>query len=95
MPCLIALLALLAPRFVIILLLIFSTYMSSAYQTILWPVLGFIFMPFTTLAYAFAINSNGSVSGLYLVVVVIAVLLDLGALGGGYCQRTAVVRAKA
>ena len=40
-------------------------------------------MPLTTLAYAFAINANGSVNGIYLVVVVIAVLIDLGSLGGG------------
>jgi hypothetical protein len=95
MPCLLALLALLAPRLVIILLAIVSNYLSSAYQTILWPILGFFFMPFTTLAYAWAMNSNGSVSGFYLVVVVIAVLIDLGSVGGGYSQRTMVVtRAK-
>ena len=35
-----------------------------------------------TLAYAWAINENGSVSGLYLVAVILAVLLDLGVLGG-------------
>ncbi len=91
MPCLLALLALLAPRLVIILLAIFSNYLSSAYQTILWPILGFFFMPFTTLAYAWAMNSNGSVSGFYLVVVVLAVLVDLGSMGGGYSQRTMVV----
>lgn len=95
MPCLLALLALIAPRLVIVLLVIFSTYMSSAYQTILWPVLGFIFMPFTTLAYAFAINSHGSVSGLYLALVVIAVLFDLGSLGGAHSQRTVVVTRRA
>lgn len=92
MPCLLALLALIAPRLVIILVAIFSTYFSTAYQHVLWPILGFFFMPFTTLAYAWAINSNGSVSGFYLVVVVIAVLMDLSALGGGYSQRTFVTR---
>jgi len=83
MPCLLAAVALLLPRFVMILLVIFSDYMGRAYQTILWPVLGFIFFPYTTLAYAFAMNSNGSVSGFYLVLVIIGVLFDLGALGGG------------
>lgn len=84
MPCLLALIALFFPRLIIILLALFSNYMSSAYQTILWPVLGFFFFPFTTLAYAVAMNeNNGSVSGLYLVLVVIGVLLDLGSFGGG------------
>jgi hypothetical protein len=41
----------------------------------------------TTLAYAWAINSNGSVEGLQLVVVVIAVLMDLGLVGGSAASR--------
>lgn len=94
MPCLLALLALLTPRLVIVLLVIFSDYIGNAYQTILWPLLGFFFLPMTTLAYAFAINSNGSVDGIYLVLVVLAVLFDLGSLGGGGSSvrtRTVVV----
>lgn len=82
MPCLLALIALFVPRIVIALLALLTTYMSSAYNTLIWPLLGFFFMPYTTLAYAFAMNSNGSVTGVYLVVVVIAVLADIGAFGG-------------
>ena len=78
MGCLLALLALITPRLVILILAIFSTYLHSAYQTVLWPVLGFFFMPLTTLAYAFAMNQAGSLSGIYLVLFVIAVLIDLG-----------------
>ncbi len=81
MPCLIALFALFFPRVAIVLVVIFSDYIGAAYQTVLWPLLGFIFMPVTTLAYAWAITSNGSVSGGYLFVVILAVLLDLGILG--------------
>jgi len=93
MPCLVAALALVAPRVAIVLLVIFSDYIGNAYQTLIWPLLGFFFMPFTTIAYAFAINANGSVSGWYLVLVVLAVLFDLGSLGGGaHSQRTVVVR---
>jgi hypothetical protein len=44
-------------------------------------------MPLTTLAYAWAINSRGSVEGLQLVVVIIAVLIDLGLMGGSAAQR--------
>ncbi len=87
MPCLIAILALSFPRFAIILVVIFSDYLGAAYQTLIWPLLGFLFMPVTTLAYAWTINTNGSVSGIYLVVVVLAVLVDLGILGGGASNR--------
>lgn len=95
MPCLVALLALFLPRLTMVLLFLFSDYLRSAFQTVLWPLLGFIFMPYTTLAYAWAINSNGSVSGLYLFVVIIAVLVDLGVIGGSARtrrERVVVVR---
>lgn len=83
MGCLVGCVALLFPRLVLFLTFLFSNYLGRAYQTNFWPFLGFFFMPFTTLAYAWAINSNGTVSGLYLVIVVIAVLVDLGATGNG------------
>ncbi|MGP1309307.1 MAG: hypothetical protein ACTS27_03825 [Phycisphaerales bacterium] len=84
MPCLLALIALGFPRLIILVLALFSQYMSSAYATIGWPLLGFFFAPYTTLAYAVAMNeNNGSVSGWFLVLVIVAVLFDLGAIGGG------------
>lgn len=87
MPCLVGCLALATPRFAIIIVVIFSDYLGRAYQTTLWPFLGFLFMPLTTLAYAWAINSRGSVAGLHLVVVVLAVLIDLGLVGGSASRR--------
>lgn len=83
MPCLIGCIALAAPRMAIVLVVLLSTYIGRAYETILWPFLGFVFMPLTTLSYAWAINSRGSVAGAHLAVVVVAVLLDLGLVGGG------------
>jgi hypothetical protein len=87
MPCLIGCLALGAPRAAIVLVVFFSDYIGQAFASNLWPFLGFLFMPTTTLAYAWAINSRGSVEGVQLVVVVIAVLMDLGLLGGSASQR--------
>jgi hypothetical protein len=78
------------PRFTIILVVIFSDYIGRAYETFLWPFLGFLFMPMTTLAYAWAIHSRGSVAGFQLAVVVLAVLIDLGIVGGSArARRTA------
>jgi len=87
MPFLVGCLALSAPRFAIVLVVFFSNYIGRAYQTILWPFIGFVCMPLTTLAYAWAINSRGSVAGFHLVVVVLAVLIDLGLLGGSASGR--------
>ena len=81
MACLFAILGIFFPRLVIIILAIATDYLSHAYSSLLWPVLGFFFAPFTTLAYAFAINSGG-VSGWRLAVLVFAILLDLGVIGG-------------
>ena len=83
MPCFIGCAALIAPRLTILVMVIFGDYIGQAYQTLFWPLLGFFFMPLTTLAYAWAINSHGSVSGLPLAIVVIAVLIDLGIIGSG------------
>jgi hypothetical protein len=87
MPLVVGCLALLAPRFAIVLVVLFSGYIGRAYDSVLWPFLGFLFMPLTTLAYAWAINSSGSVAGVQLVVVVIAVLMDLGLVGGSAASR--------
>lgn len=83
MPCLIAAMLLGIPRVIIILMVLFSDYIGNAYQTTLWPLLGFFFVPYTTLAYAVAINWHGSVEGIWLALVIVAVLFDLGALGHG------------
>jgi len=87
MPCFIGCLALGTPRLAIVLVVIFSDYIGRAYDTMLWPLLGFVFMPMTTLVYAWAINARGSVDGIHLVVLVLAVLLDLGLIGGSSRAR--------
>ncbi|MFO7301882.1 MAG: hypothetical protein DIU54_005620 [Acidobacteriota bacterium] len=87
MPCLVAIVALVFPRLVLVLIWLFSNYLGRAYETVIWPLLGFVFLPLTTLAYAWAINTNSSVDGWYLAVVVLAVLVDIGVIGGGRASR--------
>lgn len=83
MPCLGIVLALLTPRLVIVVLVLFTDYIGRAFDTFLWPLLGFFLMPTTTLAYAWSQNTYGGVEELGLVAVIIAVVLDLGLHGGG------------
>jgi hypothetical protein len=93
MPCLIGCFALFMPRLALILVWLFSDYLDAAYQTKIWPLLGFLFMPLTTLAYAWAKHyGNGSVEGIGLVVVVLAVLIDLGLLGTSESSRRSMRR---
>jgi hypothetical protein len=81
MPCCVTLIALAAPRIALFLVWILSDYLGRAYETVWVPLLGFLFLPTTTLAYAWAINTRGEVRGFGLAVVVLAALVDLGALG--------------
>ena len=83
MHCCFGLLALIAPRITILLLVVFGDYIGRAFDSVLWPLLGFFLMPTTVLAYALARNQHGSVEGVWLVLVVVAVLIDMGVIGTG------------
>ena len=89
MPCLLGCLALLMPRLVLGCLFVFTHYLDGVWQTRYWPVLGFLFMPLTTLAYAFARNTSpgGSVTGWYLALVIAAAVLDVGMTGSASGRR--------
>ncbi len=87
MPVLIGCLALSAPRLALFLTWLFSDLTQNAYDSLLWPILGFLFMPVTTLAYAWSVRTTGSVDGGYVVLMIVAVLLDLGLIGGGAHSR--------
>jgi len=80
-------LAIAFPRFVLFLVWLFGNhYFLRAYGSRIWPLLGFIFLPLTTLVFAFAVNSlsnGGGVSPFGWLLTALALLADLGLLGGG------------
>ncbi len=79
MPILLAIIGLLAPRAVLIVLALFTSYLARVYTGLLLPLVGFVVAPTTTLAYAVAVNTAGGVHGsFWLLVMVLAVVLDLG-----------------
>jgi hypothetical protein len=81
------LLAFFTPRIVLFILWLFTNYLSRAYDGFVLPLLGFLFLPATTLAYAIAQNELGGVNGIGLVVILIGLAVDIGLLGGGARQR--------
>lgn len=88
MPLIIGCFALAMPRVALVLVWLFSSLLQTSYSTILWPILGLIFAPLTTLAYAFAVQqSGGHVAGFWLVLVIFAVLVDLGLLRTGSAKK--------
>jgi hypothetical protein len=86
MGCLFALFTLITPRFVIVILWLFTDYLAVAYGAWFWPTVGFFVMPTTTIAYAVArndlSNDGGAIQAAGVVVIVLGVLLDIGLLGG-------------
>jgi len=87
MPCLLAIVVLAFPRVVLVLMFLLSNYLQRAYPGLLIPLLGFLFLPLTTIVYAWMVNSRMALEGINLVFLVIAVIIDLGGLGGGEWHR--------
>jgi hypothetical protein len=87
MPCLLVILLLAFPRIVLALLFLFSNYLGSAYHGLILPLLGFVFLPLTTLAYAWMVNTRHPIEGINLLILVVAVVIDVGGLGGGEYHR--------
>ena len=87
MPCLLLVLLLIFPRVVLVWMYLTSTYLQRAYHELLIPLLGFIFLPLTTLVYAWLVNTHSPIEGINLLYIIVAVIIDLGGLGGGDYHR--------
>ena len=78
-----ALIGLLMPRFILVLMWLFSDYLSHAYGTWLWPLVGFFLLPTTTLCYAIAVNELHGFRGWGAALTILGVVVDAGLLGRG------------
>jgi hypothetical protein len=87
MPCLLVLVVLAFPRVVLVLMYLLSDYLQRAYEGLLIPLLGFIFLPITTIVYAWLVNTKSPLEGINLLFLIAAVLIDAGGLGGGEWHR--------
>jgi hypothetical protein len=83
MPCLFAVLALVTPRLVVALLYFFTRWFVGMFDSILWPILGFIFLP-TTLLWYTAVQHwfNGQWTLWPVVGLVLALMIDISPAGG-------------
>ena len=84
MPCFLLFILLLFPRVALVWMWFSSTYLQRAFPSgLLLPVIGFLFLPLTTIVYAWEINNGMPTAGINLLWLLIAVIIDLGGLGGG------------
>jgi hypothetical protein len=88
MGCLLAIFAGMFPRFAVIIFWIARpNQMDAIFTSFVWPVLGIIFLPFTTLIYVLLWSPAG-LTGFDWVWLILAFLLDIGGLlGSGYANR--------
>ncbi len=61
MGVLFALSALILPRVMMVIAFLMTDWFGRSFETRLWPILGFLFMPYSTLAYMAAMLKNNHV----------------------------------
>ncbi len=83
MPCLAALFALFVPRLVVIGTYLFTNWFAGVFDTLLWPILGFVFTPTFLLWYSVVVNVYDGSWGTWQVVGgAIALVIDLSPSAG-------------
>ena len=83
MGCFVLLFALIGPRVALIATWLLTNVLSRAFDAWLVPVLGFVLLPWTTLAYAWMYDSGREVSGFEWFLVGLAFVFDLSSFGAG------------
>ena len=87
MPCLLTILIIAFPRVAIVLLYLFTNFFAHTYTSIIVPILGFIFLPLTLIAYTYFLNAHIPMNITSFVILFITVILDLGLVGGAARRR--------
>jgi hypothetical protein len=83
--CLLALVGAVAPRLALILMWLFTDMLGRAFDSFILPLLGFLFLPLTTVIYVFV--SPGGLGTFDWILLVVGILIDLGSYGGGAYGR--------
>jgi len=86
--CFFGCLGLFAPRLVLLFLWIFTDLVTRAFSgSFIVPLVGILFLPFTTLFYVLAWAPTTHVSGIGWAFVIFGLLLDLGSYSSSYRDR--------
>jgi hypothetical protein len=85
--CILVLLAMVSPRLALFLLWAFTNRMTVAFNSGWVGLLGFLFLPWTTLAWTAVYAPRSGVTGFGWFLVIFAFLVDLASYGGGSRAR--------
>ncbi len=95
MGCLLAMFGGLFPRLgVLIIWIARPALVDAAFNTFILPLLGIIFLPFTTLIYVIVYVPGVGLTSWGLFWVILALVLDVGQLGASYTQRNQIPGAR-
>ena len=83
--CLFALLAGFAPRIALILMWLFTPWVSRAFDNFIVPLLGLIFLPLTTVIYVLV--APGGLMGFEWLLIIVGFVIDLSSYGSGIFGR--------
>jgi len=77
-----------APRAALVVLWLFTDRLSVAFDSAVVGILGFVFLPYTTVVYVLVYAPATGVSTLGWALVVVGIIADISSWGGGaYSQR--------
>jgi hypothetical protein len=84
------LIALFSSRLALALTWIFTPWVDRAFGSVIWPILGIIFLPWTTLLYVILWNTGGrGVTGWEWIFVILGFFADAASAGGSARRRAA------
>jgi len=87
MGCLFLLITLLSPRLAIVVLWLFTDYVSRVFSLWLWPLLGLVFLPWTTLIYILVAAPAGGITFWGWLMVGLGLLTDISGHVQAYTKR--------
>ena len=86
MCCFVTALMLFGPRLAILVWWIYTpVYITTLFQSWIWPLLGWVFLPWSTLMYMTV--AGGGIVGFDWIILGIGVFADIGTYLGGYRER--------
>jgi hypothetical protein len=87
MGCLFLLIMMLSPRLGIVFLWAFTNYVSRSFDTWVWPLLGLLFLPWTTLLYILVAAPAGGITFWGWLFVGLGLVSDLASHVNSYASR--------